>query len=483
MRRRLACARSGLVLVVGATLACGAGSSGGDGTVTSAPGGGDAGVAESGAMPSDAAAADAAGDASALVDGSKFPPPGARPLPRLTGTSEMCKLINGQSNSDPTANQTQTRANLLGTDLGIPVDHEGTLYFFFGDSQGYKGIWQPGQSLPDAVGFASAPSSTVAAMPQVLCSGLSFLTLPPAQSVGPMQDPSIVADFAAGWMTAPSGQPLSQYIHNPAGNGAYTQLPGDFEVPSGAFSAAGSIYLFYTTVDSPSDVVMKASYLAQWAAPATTAGPGYQILYPVDEIFDGNGPLYGDFVNVAAEVSGAYVYLFGTGDYRNSPIHLARKSLADLGTPGGFELYDAAGGAWGTTRGAPIVDVPGFGETSVRYFAAIDRWMLIAEEQTPQHNQIVARFADAPEGPWSGDIVVYDMADPAFRNVYCCNIDACVGQQIIHCNDAGFYATYLLPQVQLLPGGGFVVTHTMSTWDPYNVVLMQATFATSADGG
>jgi hypothetical protein len=228
---------------------------------------------------------------------------------------------------------------------------------------------------------------------------------------------------------------------------------------------------------------MKASYLAQWAAPSTTASPGYQILYPVDELFDANGPLYGDFVNVAAEVSGAYVYLFGTGDYRKSPVHLARKLLTDLGTPGGFELYDAAGGTWGTTRGAPIVDVPGYGETSVRYFASVDRWMLLAEEQTAQHNQIVARFADAPEGPWSDDIVVYDMADPVFTSLYCCNTDACVGQQIIHCNDAGFYATYLLPQVQLQPDGSFVVTHTMSTWDPYNVVLMQATFATSADGG
>jgi hypothetical protein len=333
------------------------------------------------------------------------------------------------------------------------------------------------------VGFSTVPSATVAASPNVLCTDLSFLTLPPSQSVGPMQDPTIAADFAAGWMTAPSGQQLSEYIHNPAGQGAYPQLPGDFEVPSGAFSANGSIYLFYTTVDSPSDVVMKASYLANWAAPSTTAGPGYQILYPVDERFDSAGPLYGDFVNVAAEVSGAYVYLFGTGDYRKSSIHLARKLLTDLGTPGGFELYDAAAGTWGTTQGAPIVDVPGFGEASVRYFAAIDRWMLLAEEQTAQHNQIVARFADAPEGPWSDDIVVYDMADPAFRNLYCCNTNACVGQQIIHCNDAGFYATYLLPQVQLQPDGSFVVTHTMSTWDPYNVVLMQATFTTSADGG
>ena len=447
------------------------------------PPGDDGGPVDAGSTTSDASTPDTGGDAARPADGGNVPPPHARPIPRLTGSSEVCKLINGQSNSDPTANQTQTRANLLGTDLGIPVDQNGTLYFFFGDSQGYKGIWQPGQSLPDAVGFASVPSATVAASPNVLCTDLSFVTLPPSQSVGPMQDPTIVADFAAGWMAAPSGQQLSQYIHNPAGQGAYPQLPGDFEVPSGGFSAGGSIYLFYTTVDSPSDVVMKASYLAQWASPSTTASPGYQILYPVDELFDANGPLYGDFVNVAAEVSGAYVYLFGTGDYRKSPVHLARKLLTDLASPGGFDLYDAASGTWGTKRGAPVVDVPGFGETSVRYFASIDRWMLLAEEQTAQHNQIVARFADAPEGPWTDDIVVYDMADPAFRNLYCCNTDACVGQQIIHCNDAGFYATYLLPQVQLQPDGSFVVTHTMSTWDPYNVVLMQATFATSADGG
>ena len=56
---------------------------------------------------------------------------------------------------------------------------------------------------------------------------------------------------AAVSMTAPSGESIADYIHNPASHGQFPNLPGDFEVPSGAFSAGDSIYVFYTTVVAP----------------------------------------------------------------------------------------------------------------------------------------------------------------------------------------------------------------------------------------
>src|SRR3569833_89366 len=99
---------------------------------------------------------------------------------------------------------------------------------------------------------------------------------------------------------------------------------------------------------------MKASYLARWTTPSATAIPAYQILYSIDERFDGAGALGGDFINISAEVAGDYVYLFGTGVYRASPIPLARKRLATLDTPGGFERIDAATATWSATGGAPI---------------------------------------------------------------------------------------------------------------------------------
>lgn len=456
--------------------AAGANSGGGG-----ASAGGAAGASSGGGGASQAGSAGASGGGTAgATSGGGGGAAGGGPLttPKLSGTKLLCKLINEAHQLDPTANQTHTRANVSGTDLGVPVEHEGSLYLFFGDTLGYKGIWPISESSPDAVGYALDPASAVAADPSLLCHDLRFLRVP-GEGLGHTLDPAITADFAAGAMTAPSGHDLGEYIHNPAGHGEFKALPGSFEVPSGAFSHGGSIYLFYTTVVGPSDLTMKASYLARWGAPSTSGTPGYDILYGVDQRFDAAGSLRGDFINVAAEVQGAYVYLFGTGAYRASAVHLARKELSKLATPGGFERFDAATHAWvgASSPAAPIFTEPGFGETSARYFPAIGRWVFLAEDLS-SGNRIVARFAPAPEGPWSAAITVHDMGDPGFLAKYCCVGDTCAPGRIIHCDKGGFYGTYLLPSVAVGPAPGtFTLTYTMSTWNPYDVALLQATFS------
>ena len=422
-----------------------------------------------------------ASDAPRADDTSPSSPDAPRGTPQLGASSELCKLLNNRNVSDPTANDVQHRANLLGADLGISVDNAGAFYIFFGDSIGYAGIWGNGESHPDAVGYTADPTAMVLADPQRLCTGLRIDTLPAASSIGPTVDPSVQADFAAGSMTAPAGHMLDEYIHNPAGpaNPHFANLPGDFEVPSGAFAVGGAIYIFYTTVVSTNDVTMKGSYLARWAAPSPTSAPAYDVLYAIDERFDASGPLHGDFVNIAAEVRDPYVYLFGTGAYRASPVHLARKLLSSLDTPGGFELYDAASNTWvaPSQSAAPLFGPAGFGETSVRYLPGVDRWMFLAEESLPTSNRIVARFADAPEGPWSDDITIHDMADAAFTAHYCCAVDnQCAGEQFMNCDRTGFYGSYLLPGVQAHGDGSFTVAYTLSSFDPYDVALFTTTF-------
>lgn len=427
----------------------------------------DAGSADGSARPSS--------DASAGTDAGPHAP---LPIPKLVSSSEVCKVINREGIDDPTDNKTHFTANLRGTDLGIPVAHDGTLYVFFGDTIGFKGIWSFGDSQPDAVGYSAVSASAVAKNPALLCTNLRFVSLPAASSVGPKQDNRIEADFAGEYMRPPPGHTIGEYIRNPAGKGAFPNLPGDFEVPSGAFSYGGSIWLFFTTVDGPESVQMKGSYLAKWATPSTSGVPAYDIQYKVDQRFDANGPMRGDFINIAALVHGDYVYLYGTGDYRRSKVHLARKKLTALATENGFERYDAATSSWKAQGDVvtPIVDHSGNGEMSVRYYPEVGRFMMLNQEQTPTQNRILARFAEAPEGPWSDAVVVNDMADPAFRAKYCCGATTCTGEQLFHCDRAGFYGAYLLPEVQVKPDGTFVATYFMSTWDPYNVALMQATF-------
>lgn len=419
-------------------------------------------------QPETSAKAEAPGAAAAPA--APLPP---LPTPRLTGVRETCKLINGTGVDDPTANNLHFETNLKGTDLGIPVQHDGTVYFFFGDSIGFRGIWNFGESQPDAVGFANA--ADVARDPGTLCSQMSFLRVA-GDAVGPKQDARIQTDWAAVSMAPPPGHTLGEFIRNPAGHGKFPNLPGDFEVPSGAFSANGSIYVFYTTVNA--QIQMKGSYLAKWKAPSPNGQPNLDILYHVDQRFDASGELRGDFINNATMVVGDHVYVYGSGEYRASPIQLARKKLAALDTPGGFERFDAATKTWKGPREAttPIVTVAATGELSVRFYPSIGRYMMMAQEGTPTRNQIVARFSAAPEGPWSAGVVVADMSDAGWRGKYCCAGNACNGEQLFHCDRAGFYGTYLLPEVQKNASGSFVTTFLMSTWDPYNVALMQATF-------
>ncbi|MGZ3406183.1 MAG: DUF4185 domain-containing protein [Polyangia bacterium] len=435
---------------------------GGATSVPSANGGEPSSDAGSGAMP----------------DGGSAPPHGP---PLFVSLEELCKLITNRNQDDPTANDTHFRFNLRSTDLGIPVAHGGDVFFFFGDSAGEAGIWPLGpQSLPDAVGYSAVGGVALAADPTTLCSNLAFLALSPQNSVGPTVNPSVQRDFAAGAMAPPAGGALADYIHNPAGDrgkSQFPQLPGDFEVPTGGFSFAGAVYLFYSTVQA-SPVEMKGSYLARWSAPSTAGLPSYDIQYAVDERVDGSGALHGDFINIAAVVDGAYVYLFGTGAYRASPVHLARKRLDTLATAGGFDRWDAAGGGWvtGSAVAAPIVAGASIGELSVRYYAAIDRWVMLDQETWNNRNLVVARFADAPEGPWSDRVIVAEMGDPAFAATYCCVNGDCSGAQLFNCDRAGFYGTYMLPEVAAHADGSFSISFTMSTWDPYNVALMRATF-------
>jgi hypothetical protein len=436
------------------------------------PGGGEGGAqGDTTTTTSSGLASGSGGQAGESVDVADAPP-------ALGSTELLCKLINDEDIFAPTLNATHTRANLLGTDLGIPVAHGSDLYFFFGDTVGYQGIWPFSESVPDAVGYALDGRAAVAADPSTMCAGLRFLRLPSGSSLGPSLDPAIESDFAAASMTPPSGQDVSQYVKNPSGppgQNAFPTLPGTFEVPSGAFSHDGAMYVLYTSVLSPQVLTMTASYLARWPSPSKTGLPSYQILHALDERSTPSGPLLGRFINVAAEPAGSFVYLFGTGDFRHSPVHLARKALANLDSPDGYEVFDSASGEWLAAPGAsaaPLIADAKFGETSVRYFSDLGVWMFLAQGG----HQVVARFAAKPEGPWSEEVTLHDNTDPTFLLKHCCAPEGvCSGEQLFNCSKAGFYGTYLLPDVAV-DSRGFTVAYTLSTWDPYNVALFSARF-------
>ncbi|HWB77423.1 MAG TPA: DUF4185 domain-containing protein, partial [Nannocystaceae bacterium] len=289
-------------------------------------------------------------------------------MPLLVERSYHCKLVNESGIDDPTANHTHTRFNLRGTDLGVPVIADERLLLFFGDSVGYRVIWDFGED-PDAVGWIDA--DVASADPTALCDSLAFLVTPDVPSVAAGSDPTIERDFAGAAMTAPRGQTVQQYIAQPAG--PFDFMPGTFEVPAGALARGNEVWLFYAGLVELAPTRATLGYLARWNVGDL---PGYQIVRPIDRLE--GGELGGHFVQIAGVEADGFVHMFGTGDYRRSGVHLARVASDALATGDGTELFDPASGQWreaaaltSDERAAitPMFDDDGVGEISVQYVA------------------------------------------------------------------------------------------------------------------
>src|SRR5690606_21033721 len=155
-----------------------------------------------------------------------------------------------------------------------------------------------------------------------------------------------------GYLGAPPGESIRDYIDRPvpAFETADSSFAGSFEVPSGAISHAGQTYIFWSTRSGTGDIEpMRLSFLARWETPGRSP-LFYQILHRIDDLEWGR-PLGGHFLQIAPVIRDGYLYLFGTGHYRQDGVHLARKRADDIALPGGFELYDPRTGAWSAAEG------------------------------------------------------------------------------------------------------------------------------------
>lgn len=410
----------------------------------------------------------------------------SKPTATFSSKSFLCKLINNAFLQDPTANQTHTRYNLMGTDLGVPVLAGNAIHLFFGDTMGYKVIWAPGED-PDSV--AQIPFADVLADPTSVCKNLKFNVTPDNPSVANGTDPAIQRDFAGVYMAPPAGEDIANYIAQPAG--PFANIPGTFEVPTGGLSQAGKVFLFYAgRVETAPEIRATLGYLARWDAPGSTL-PNLQILRPIDSLT--NGTLGGHFIQIAPVDDGAHVHLFGTGNYRRSGVYLSRLASAALETGGGEELYNPQTQTWKAAAAMtalerqtlkPIFETDGVGELSVIRINNAGLYVALYQRQLHDlmgninDNRVVLRVATKPEGPWSDALTIIDSKDPVFQGAHCCG-QTCPGNQIIHCDKGWLYGTYLLPTATATPaaGGSFdlKLPFLASTWDPYNV----AAFTTS----
>lgn len=354
---------------------------------------------------------------------------------------KVCQLTGEHDRERGTLayNRTESRFGVVGTDLGASVEHDGRLWFLFGDT------W------PDPDGGDSVAWTT-------------------DRSPEPGVDLTFVTDGKRFVSPRVTGGRVSTRF---------------FEVPLDGFSAGGHLYVFRST-----DHHREAGREVMGRSVLTRAVDGdptdLRWLYDVSVVRDG-----GRFANVSCAVAdeapaglpfrGPALLAWGSGRYRASDPYLACVPLPAVERRESWRYLAGTDGAgrpaWSEREraAAPLFRHPEIGELSVSRNGPLGLWLMLYNSGTPRG--IVARVAADPWGQWSAPTVVLDPARPGTGY-----------GALMHARHApdglsdpgrehewgGEYGPYVIDRyTRARPGGGAAVYFVLSTWNPYNVVLMR----------
>ncbi len=395
----------------------------------------------------------------------------ADPEPFLIDREESVKLaqISGEVDSQPspdgeprpTLSRSESSAGVRGTDLGVRTDHGGRTFLLFGDTH-----WRyPWRNTRDAIAEVVGDSS----LPRVRF----------------------------------HGSPLK------VRGGRVTQR--EYDVPTDGFSLHGQFYGFFTSNHFAREQTMGRSVLARAVDPALPVEPaarwrplGFRYLTTFSTRH---------FINVSVQPfragaipgfagQGDVLLLWGSGAYRAGDLRLAvldpRTPTAGAALAGGRGVPLRALGVryWAGTAGGtpvwadteedarPLLHPGAFGELSVRWVPQVGRFLLLsgAGPEDSIGPAITLRTASDPWGPWSPrrrllDWIVTGMAHhdqfSRFIKAVADGSDP-VGDRIFRGQaDAtgAAYAPYFFDAV--VEGDHLRLRYTLSTWNPYQVVLME----------
>lgn len=369
----------------------------------------------------------------------------------IARSQKVCQLSGNFDfqNRSATKTLTASRFSVAGTDLGYPFEHDGRLYLAFGDTAGSTGDGR------DSLAFSRATDPEA-------CPSLEF-----------------VAD---GGVFRP--------IRAPGVSLAY------FEVPTTGFSANGALYLFVWTNHKDlfqpdadgnptfSDPVGHAALLR-----SDDGGRTFRLIW--DRLGDKLVYLAAAIVNNAEvpgldQRPGQSLLIWGSGKmYRNSNPYLASIPLEAVERKSAVRYFaglDAATSRprWGSEPEAqPIFSHPCIGELSVTWNRNLRRWLMLYNCNQP--NGVVGRLAETPWGPWSEPAVLFDPEVDAGACHFIHREPGCGPLNDPYSpgrgGRGGIYAPFVIPR--FTEGGlqSTTIYYVMSTWNPYQVVLMRSTLA------
>ena len=376
----------------------------------------------------------------------------------LLGSTRKVMQLTGdydRERGQTVANQTGWRYGLAGTDLGYSFEHEGRLYFLFGDSNASQGYnqWRPESG--DAV------ASTTSTDPSGI--SLEFWTAPD----GFYRSPRVVPQIKQG----------------------------SLEVPVAGFSADGKMYVYFTTDHSiapDGSDVMGRTVLTKLSNQSEAE---FRQHYELSNVAQG-----GRFINVACakvdnaripglpDGQGAGLLLWGSGLYRKSNPYLAYMPLGSVEKRETLWYFDgtAANPHWSRheAEAAALFEQPQIGEFCVVWLEDVQGWLMLYNAGNPRG--INYRFAAQPWGEWSPARVLFDpWCDGGYGHFMHASyldhgrIDA-VQDDGRENEWGGEYGPYVIERFTKREGTQLTVYFVMSTWNPYNTELMKTTFLLDA---
>ena len=348
--------------------------------------------------------------------------------------SKVCQLIGNfdkQLNMSTTG-LTKTRYGVGGTDLGSSFEHQGVVVFLFGDTNGNG-------SAPYPVKNDSFANVTSSADPDN-CLSLQFYSKSPGSFL-----PPIVPGISQG----------------------------TDEVPAGGVDVAGTIYAYFTTNYTTTKlteslVLARFNDTTEMFTPLYTLSDSKFVIISVVKVNDSD-------VHGLPDKSGQGLLIFGSA-IASGDTYLAyqpQSSIENRSTIRYFAGLDSAGNpVWSMTE---VDAVRLFHDSAIAIGKLSVQWNPFLNDWISLYGGATLRFAPSPWGPWSGPVTLFDpvvsgfglfIHSPGHDNLSDATRENIPGRA---------YAPYIIDTFTKGSNGISTIYFTMSTWNPYTVVLMKAT--------
>lgn len=365
-----------------------------------------------------------------------------------------------------TLNQTASRFGLAGTDNGSSFMFNDRLWLLFGDSVPTANFRnRPNEGV--AGGRSSDYNDSIAYTTDTTasnCLSLQFITGARGAFASPVVE------------TRPSQKPVTLRTN---------------EVPEAGIADGGKAYVVFSTDNTASNPVNGQSHPAGGgsrtvvASTADMRGGHFGYLYDLST---------DKFTYVSlADGSDGYIYIWGVraagNNFRHSPPYLARKPIGGMGQATNIQYFSgltSSGQPAFTSQEASAVplfhDQPSdcIGELSSQWNPYLQRWLMLyncANNSKRNPRGIYARTAIQPWGPWSAPLTVFDLQTSLCQFIHkansrCDNLSDAKRKS----TQGGAYSPYMLQSYTTgnLATAQTTIYYTLSTWNPYQVVLMSS---------